>query len=404
MVLPDYGLCCINQIVTSLAPIRLNSVSRYGACRRFIINSCDILANTMNNKLTYSLSILAVLAFVLGFVSPALANSSTPKPGETQQGSSQPTPVYVYMDGCDATTPVSKTTGKPCELPQFINPANPGQIIPLDPGCDSWVGVSKISGKPCKPTMPVPGTTTPPTATTTINNYGCTTTTIVSPVNGQPCSQLVPGYIVYPNQNGSDVVAPRPSNPQIAYWWGKVNQHVGSQGDWQTDKDGVSGANIDPLSYCKKFYPETKYITAGTPVKITDWRDRGNLSSYVGTSTPYNCVQDKKIENSNGQATTTPPVKNDCPTTGCIDDQQDQDDQGSTTEPADDANSNQDDANNYIKDNGCNATTIYSLTTGEPCNPDVQPVINNGKNNKQTVILKINAVQKMFVSLFAKIF
>ena len=38
--------------------------------------------------------------------------------------------------------------------------------------------------------------------------------------------------------------------PRINYWWGKVNQHMDiKSGMWMTDPDGVSGANIDMLTY-----------------------------------------------------------------------------------------------------------------------------------------------------------
>ena len=44
--------------------------------------------------------------------------------------------------------------------------------------------------------------------------------------------------------------------PRISYWWGKVNQHV-ENGQWMTDPDGTSGANLDMLQYCQKWYPDT---------------------------------------------------------------------------------------------------------------------------------------------------
>ncbi len=47
------------------------------------------------------------------------------------------------------------------------------------------------------------------------------------------------------------VVTEKPSTdltPRINYWWGKVNQHMDIKtGLWQTDPDGVSGANLDML-------------------------------------------------------------------------------------------------------------------------------------------------------------
>ena len=42
---------------------------------------------------------------------------------------------------------------------------------------------------------------------------------------------------------------------KISYWSGKVNQHTDANGVWQTDPDGTSGADLDKITYCKKFYP-----------------------------------------------------------------------------------------------------------------------------------------------------
>lgn len=57
-----------------------------------------------------------------------------------------------------------------------------------------------------------------------------------------------------------------PDTPRISYWWGKVNAHRDSGGSWTKDADCTSGANIDPLTYCKKFYPNT---TSVTPVALS---------------------------------------------------------------------------------------------------------------------------------------
>ncbi len=65
--------------------------------------------------------------------------------------------------------------------------------------------------------------------------------------------------------------------PRIAYWWGKVNQHVDAQGNWLTDPDGVSGADLDKLTYCKKWYPRTTSIREYRMETITGWRERGNI-------------------------------------------------------------------------------------------------------------------------------
>jgi hypothetical protein len=58
---------------------------------------------------------------------------------------------------------------------------------------------------------------------------------------------------------------------RISYWSGKVNTHKPAGGSWTWDADCVSGANIDPLTYCRKFWPETSSVT---PV---------NLSSKAGS-------------------------------------------------------------------------------------------------------------------------
>jgi hypothetical protein len=75
----------------------------------------------------------------------------------------------------------------------------------------------------------------------------------------------------------------------IAYWWGKVNQHRDVSGAWQTDPDGVSGANINTLQYCQKWFPGTKTAIAGTSEMINDWRTAGNVGSYSGTGAVYQC-------------------------------------------------------------------------------------------------------------------
>lgn len=80
--------------------------------------------------------------------------------------------------------------------------------------------------------------------------------------------------------------------PRIGYWWGKVNQHIDANGYWQTDLDGVSGADLDPLTYCKKFYQNIVSVKPGNVEFIKNWHDRGNVSSYDGNAQNiYECVQ-----------------------------------------------------------------------------------------------------------------
>ena len=48
---------------------------------------------------------------------------------------------------------------------------------------------------------------------------------------------------------------------RISYWQGKVNTRRDSGGTWTYDRDCSSGAEIDPLTYCQKFYPTTTSVT-----------------------------------------------------------------------------------------------------------------------------------------------
>ena len=80
------------------------------------------------------------------------------------------------------------------------------------------------------------------------------------------------------------------TTPRISYWYGKINQH-NKGGTWMTDPDGISGAAIDKLSYCKKWWPETISYKEYKLEKITSWRDRGNIGGpYTSTKMSYECI------------------------------------------------------------------------------------------------------------------
>ena len=88
------------------------------------------------------------------------------------------------------------------------------------------------------------------------------------------------------------------TTPRIMYWYGKVNQHVDASGVCQTDPDGDSGANIDRLTYCKKWFPDTTSIEDYKPESIGTWQDAGNVQSseypssfYYTSAMSYKCVQ-----------------------------------------------------------------------------------------------------------------
>ncbi len=72
--------------------------------------------------------------------------------------------------------------------------------------------------------------------------------------------------------------------PRIAYWSGKVNAHLDSGGTWTKDTDCTSGAGIDPLTYCQKFYPTTTSVTsvAVSPKPALLWNTAGCGQQYSG--------------------------------------------------------------------------------------------------------------------------
>lgn len=79
--------------------------------------------------------------------------------------------------------------------------------------------------------------------------------------------------------------------PRIMYWSGKVNQHWDlEKGVWLTDPDGVSGARVDKLVYCRKFYPTTDKVVEYKNEFTDTWRDSGNLNSYEHAAISYRCV------------------------------------------------------------------------------------------------------------------
>lgn len=84
---------------------------------------------------------------------------------------------------------------------------------------------------------------------------------------------------------------------RISYWWGKVNQHT-EDGFWATDPDGVSGANLDKLTYCQKWYPNTIKIEDYGEEVITDFKAAGNSGSYITKKPVYKCVQQETTSTS----------------------------------------------------------------------------------------------------------
>jgi|GEM_PF-2476057 len=80
--------------------------------------------------------------------------------------------------------------------------------------------------------------------------------------------------------------------PRISYWPGKVNQHIDATlGAWSTDSDGSSGASINKLTYCKKWYPNTISVDLYKTETITTWKNAGNTGGYTASFPSYKCIQ-----------------------------------------------------------------------------------------------------------------
>jgi hypothetical protein len=58
-----------------------------------------------------------------------------------------------------------------------------------------------------------------------------------------------------------------------------------------TDPDGVSGAGVNVLQYCRKFYPRTVSAQPYREEWSNAWRDRGNVGYYESIKLSYLCVQ-----------------------------------------------------------------------------------------------------------------
>lgn len=90
-----------------------------------------------------------------------------------------------------------------------------------------------------------------------------------------------------------EVPAQLDSTPRIAVWPGKVNQHTDTVGNWVTDPDGSSGAQLDKLTYCKKWYPTTASVQSYKTETITTWKRASGYeqSNYTNTVPTFKCVQ-----------------------------------------------------------------------------------------------------------------
>ena len=78
-------------------------------------------------------------------------------------------------------------------------------------------------------------------------------------------------------------------NPRITYWPGMINQH-NMNGTWISDPDEMSGANIDMLEYCKKWWPETISVKLQRHSELIEFKQQGNNATNNHSSEVYLCI------------------------------------------------------------------------------------------------------------------
>jgi hypothetical protein len=79
--------------------------------------------------------------------------------------------------------------------------------------------------------------------------YGATCTCVYS-YTGPTCEEV----IVEPDVCAD---AGQALNGHVATWSGKVNVHTQADGSWIVDEDCASGAGVNHLTYCQKFWANT---------------------------------------------------------------------------------------------------------------------------------------------------
>ncbi|MCX6797617.1 MAG: hypothetical protein NTX66_00115 [Candidatus Falkowbacteria bacterium] len=83
--------------------------------------------------------------------------------------------------------------------------------------------------------------------------------------------------------------------PRVMFWRGKVNQHWDLENKrWETDPDGSSGANVDKLTYCQRFYSNIVRVEEYKNETISTWHSSGNSGNYSSTRLSYRCLSDGK--------------------------------------------------------------------------------------------------------------
>lgn len=81
-------------------------------------------------------------------------------------------------------------------------------------------------------------------------------------------------------------------SPRVMFWYGKVNQHFDVKNKtWMTDSDAYSGAEMNKLTYCQKFYPRTIRVAPYKEETINSWHSVGNTGQYEATKMSYLCEE-----------------------------------------------------------------------------------------------------------------
>jgi hypothetical protein len=77
---------------------------------------------------------------------------------------------------------------------------------------------------------------------------------------------------------------------EYATWYGKVNVHrAGSSGTWTVDTDCSSGADVNTIAYCQKFWPTTtkQAQLAAVTADSKPFTSGGGVSPACGGVAPY---------------------------------------------------------------------------------------------------------------------
>ena len=77
--------------------------------------------------------------------------------------------------------------------------------------------------------------------------------------------------------------------PRISYWAGKVNNYY-ENGTWNSDPDDTSGANIDMLEYCKKWWGNSVDVKLRPLQEIISFKISGESTQYLEERPVYECV------------------------------------------------------------------------------------------------------------------